>query len=166
MLARYDPIGERTAVVTTVGVSLHSDDGTVGGIGGDLTERSGRVAMSADGRLLAIAGETSGIVTAFDLTTGQAVGLPFTADQPVARLAFVPDGSALVVSTSGFVTRVPVDERAVSAGRFGGGSAWSGRDRTRRLVDRRARRQRRRSTHRAVAPGGGLDHRPSPSRAV
>ena len=114
MLARYDPVGRRTAVVTTVAVSLHGDDGAVGRVGGDLAERSGRMAMTTDGRLLAIAGESSGIVTAFDLTTGQTVGLPFTADEPVARLAFVPDGSALVVSTSRSVTRVPVDGSAPS----------------------------------------------------
>jgi WD40 repeat protein len=114
MLARYDPVGKRTAVVTTVGVSLHSDDGAVGPVGGDLAERSARMALSADGRSLAIAGESSGIVTAFDLTTGQTVGLPFTADEPAARLAFVPDGSAFVVSTSRSVTRVPLDGSAPS----------------------------------------------------
>ena len=74
MLARYDPVGKRTAVVTTVEIALYGDDGAVTRIGGDLTERSGRMALTADGRLLAIAGESSGTVTAFDLTTGQAVG--------------------------------------------------------------------------------------------
>lgn len=115
IFARYDPVGKRTAVVTTVEVSLHSDDGAMSRVGGgDLAERSGRMALSADGRLLAIAGESSGIVAAFDLTSGQDVGLPFAADGPVARLAFVPDGSALLVSTSGSVTRVPLDGSAPS----------------------------------------------------
>ncbi|HEX4984015.1 MAG TPA: WD40 repeat domain-containing protein, partial [Ilumatobacteraceae bacterium] len=114
MLARYDPVGKRTAVVTTIAVSVHGDDGAVDRVGGDLAERSGRMALTTDGRLLAIAGELSGIVTTFDLTTGQTVGLPFTADEPVVRLAFVPDGSAVVVSTSRSVTRVPVDGSAPS----------------------------------------------------
>ena len=65
--------------------------------------------LTADGRLLAIAGESSGTVTVWDLTTGTAVGVPFAAGGPISRLAFVPDGSALIVSTSAAVTRVPLD---------------------------------------------------------
>ena len=76
---------KRTAVVTTVEVSLHGDDGAVTRIVGDLAERFAHMALTADGRLLAIAGESSGTVTVWDLTTGQAVGVPFTAGGPIAR---------------------------------------------------------------------------------
>ncbi len=107
MFARYDPVGKRTAVVTTVGISLHGDDGTATPVG-DLTERSGRMALTPDGRLLAVAGE-SGTVTAWDLTTGNAIGVPATAVGQVARLEFLPDGSAVVASTAASVTRVPLD---------------------------------------------------------
>lgn len=109
VLARYDAVGKRTAVVSTVEISLHNDDGTVTRIGGGLTERSGRVAQTADGRLLAIAGESSGTVTVWDLTSGQAVGVPFAADGFVARLEFMPDGSALIVSTEASVTHLALD---------------------------------------------------------
>jgi WD40 repeat protein len=108
-LARYDPVGKRTAVVTTVEISLHGDDGTVARVGGDLVERPGPTALSTDGRLLAVTGESSGTVSVFDLATGQAIGGPFTADGPIARLAFAPDDAALLVSTVGSVTRVPFD---------------------------------------------------------
>lgn len=109
MHARYDPAARRTVVVTTVEISVYDDDGTATRIGGDLTERPGPMASTADGRLIAIAGEASGTVTAYDVTTGQVIGEPFPADGPVARLEFVPDGSALVVSTALSVTRVPLD---------------------------------------------------------
>ena len=49
MLARYDPVGKRTAVVTTVEAALHGDDGTVTQIGSDLVERAATLAMTADG---------------------------------------------------------------------------------------------------------------------
>ncbi len=39
MLARYDPVGKRTAVVTTVEISLYGEDGGVARVGGDLAER-------------------------------------------------------------------------------------------------------------------------------
>ncbi|MGH9133731.1 MAG: hypothetical protein ACRDZZ_07325 [Ilumatobacteraceae bacterium] len=109
LLARYDPVGRRTVVVTTVGISLHGDDGTVQQIGGDLAERPGRMAVTADGTLLAVAGEVSGTVTAWDLTSQQPIGVPFTTDGPVSGLEFVPDGSAVVVSTATSITRVPLD---------------------------------------------------------
>jgi WD40 repeat protein len=112
MLARYDPVGKRTAVVTTVEVALHGDDGTVTQIAGDLVERAGSLKMTADGRLLAVAGESSGTVTVWDLATGQPVGAPFTAGGPIAGVDFMPDGSALVVSTTAAITRVPLDGSA------------------------------------------------------
>ena len=108
-LARYDAVGTRTAVVTTVQLSLYGDDGTVSRIGGDFTERFSRTALSADGTLLALAGDFSGSVTVWDLTSGQAVGAPFTADGPVSRLEFLPSGAAVVVSTAASTTSVPVD---------------------------------------------------------
>lgn len=111
LFARYDPATARTAVVTTVGVSLKADDDTVTQIG-DLTERPGGMAMSADGQRLAVSGENSGTVTAWDVTTGQPIGVSFAADGPVARLEFVPDGSAIVVSTQSSITRVPLDGSA------------------------------------------------------
>ena len=61
---------------------------------------------------MAIAGESSGTVTVWDLTTGQAVGVPFVADGPISGLDFMPDGSALVVSTAAAITRVPLDGSA------------------------------------------------------
>ena len=67
------------------------------------------MASTADGRFIAIVGESSGTVTAYDVTTGQAFELAFTADGPVARLEFVPDGSGLIVSTATSVSRVPLD---------------------------------------------------------
>jgi WD40 repeat protein len=112
MLARYDPVGKRTAVVTTVGAALHGDDGTVTPIAGDLVERASLLEMTADGRLLAIAGESSGSVTVWDLALGQALGAPFAAGGQIAGLEFVPDGSAVVVSTAAAVTRVPLDGSA------------------------------------------------------
>ena len=47
MLARYDPVGKRTAVVTTVEAALHGDDGTVTQVAGDLVER---VVLAGDER--------------------------------------------------------------------------------------------------------------------
>ena len=111
-LASYDPVSKRTAVVTTVEVALHGDDGVVTQVVGDLAERAGYMELTADGRLLAIAGESSGAVTVWDLTTGQAVGVPFVADGPISGLDFMPDGSALVVSTAAATTRVPLDGSA------------------------------------------------------
>ena len=109
MLARYDSVGKRTAVVTTVQLSLYGDDGTVSTIGGEFTERFSRTALSADGQQLAIAGDVSNTVTVWDLTSGQAVGVPFAADGPVARLEFLPSGAAVVVSTAASTTSVPID---------------------------------------------------------
>ena len=68
--------------------------------------------MSADGRLLAIAGESSGTVTVWDLATAQAVGAPFNAGGQIAGLELMPDGSAFVVSTAAAITRVPLDGSA------------------------------------------------------
>ncbi len=111
-LAGYDPVGKRTAIVTTVEVALHGDDGVVTQVVGDLAERVGYMALTDDGRFMAIAGESSGTVTVWDLTTGQAVGVPFTAGGPIAGIEFMPDGTALVVSTAAAVTRVPLDGSA------------------------------------------------------
>jgi WD40 repeat protein len=112
MLARYDPVGKRTAVVTTVEAALHGDDGTVTQIAGDLVERAGSLEMSADGRMVAISGESSGTVTVWDIASGQPVGVPFAAGGPIAGLDFMPDGSAFVVSTTAAITRVPLDGSA------------------------------------------------------
>ena len=74
MLAHYDPVGKRTAVVTTVQLSLYGDDRTASTIGGEFTERFSRTALSADGQQLAIAGDVG------TLSDGNG------ADQPIASL--------------------------------------------------------------------------------
>ena len=61
-----------------------------------------------------MAGELTSTVNVWDLTTGQVVGAPFTAEGPIARMEFLPNGSAVVVSTAASATRVPTDGTAPS----------------------------------------------------